>query len=52
MTHDDIARLTGTSRQTLTTLISQFSSEGLLEIDRQTITIHDVKLLQKEAKIG
>ncbi len=52
LTHEDIARLTGTSRQTVTTLISQFSADGLLEMDRRNIIIHDVKSLQKLAKVG
>ncbi len=51
-THEDISRLTGTSRQTVTTLISQFSQEGLLDVDRKSIVIHNVKLLQKIAKVG
>lgn len=51
-THEDIARLTGTSRQTVTTLVNQFAAEGLLEVGRQNICIHDIKLLQKEAKVG
>jgi CRP/FNR family cyclic AMP-dependent transcriptional regulator len=52
LTHEDIARLTGTSRQTVTTLINKFSEEGLLDMDRKSITIHNIKLLQKEAKVG
>jgi len=52
LTHEDIARLTATSRQTVTTLINRFSEEGLLDVDRKVITIHDIKLLQKEAKVG
>ena len=52
LTHEDIARLTGTSRQTVTTLINQFTDEGLLDMDRKAITIHDVKQLQKMAKVG
>lgn len=52
LTHEDIARLTGTSRQTVTTLISQFTADGLLEVDRRNIVIHDVKSLQKLAKVG
>jgi CRP/FNR family transcriptional regulator len=51
-THEDIARLTGTSRQTVTTLITQFEAEGLLEVNRKAITITDVKRLQREAKVG
>lgn len=52
LTHEDIARLTGTSRQTVTTFLNQFADEGLLTVDRQLVNIHDVKLLQKEAKVG
>ncbi|XZF12771.1 Crp/Fnr family transcriptional regulator [Chitinophagaceae bacterium MMS25-I14] len=52
LTHEDIARLIATSRQTVTTLVNQFSSEGLVDMDRQTITIHNIKLLQKEANVG
>lgn len=52
LTHEDIARLTGTSRQTVTTLINKFTEEGLLEVDRKSITIRDIKLLQKEAKVS
>ncbi|WP_190277276.1 Crp/Fnr family transcriptional regulator [Taibaiella lutea] len=50
LTHDDIARLTGTSRQTVTMLINQFAAEGLLEVDRQTIKLHDIKLWRKRPK--
>ena len=52
LTHEDIARLTCTSRQTVTTFINQFSEEGLLDVDRKYIVIHDVKLLQKVAKVS
>lgn len=52
LTHEDIARLSATSRQTVTTLINQFAEEGLLDVDRKSITIRDIKLLQKEAKVG
>ncbi len=52
LTHEDIARLTGTSRQTVTTLLNKFSEEGLLDVDRKSISIHNIKLLQKEAKVG
>ena len=52
LTHEDIARLTGTSRQTVTTLINQFTDEGLMVVDRKTILIHDVKQLQRLAKVG
>lgn len=51
-THEDIARLTATSRQTVTTLINSFSAEGILNVDRKFIDIHNIKLLQKEAKVS
>jgi len=51
-THEDIARLTGTSRQTVTTLINQFEQDGLLKMDRKFISFPDVKLFQKEVHVG
>ncbi|CAN5462783.1 Crp/Fnr family transcriptional regulator [soil metagenome] len=50
-THEDIARLTGTSRQTVTTLLNQFADEGILEVNRDTISILDIRLLQLGAKV-
>lgn len=47
LTHDDIARLIGSSRQTVTTLINEFENEGILNYNRQVIEIKDVKLLIK-----
>lgn len=52
LTHEDIARLTGTSRQTVTTLISQFEDEGFLEVDRKKIKILDLKRLLRETRVG
>jgi len=52
LTHEDIARLIGTTRQTVTTLLNKCEEDGLLHFDRKFITIHDIKLLQKEAKVG
>ncbi len=51
-THEDIARLTATSRQTVTTLINRFAEEGIMTMDRKSIEVHNVKLLQKEAKVS
>jgi len=47
LTHDDIARLIGSSRQTVTTLINEFENEGILIYNRQVIEIRNVKLLLK-----
>jgi CRP/FNR family transcriptional regulator len=52
LTHEDIAHLIGTTRQTVTTLINKLTEDGLLNVDRKSIIIHDIKLLQKEAKVG
>ena len=47
LTHDDIARLIGSSRQTVTTIINELEAEGMLSFSRQQIDITDVKLLLK-----
>jgi CRP/FNR family transcriptional regulator len=52
LTHEDIARLTGTSRQTVTTLVNQLAEEGHLKVDRKAITIYSVPWLLKEAKVS
>jgi len=47
LTHEDIAHLIGSSRQTVTTLINEFENEGFLSFSRQLIEMKDVKLLVK-----
>ena len=47
LTHDDIARLIGSSRQTVTTIINELETEGMIRFSRQQIVITDVKLLLK-----
>ena len=47
LTHDDIARLIGSSRQTVTTLINELHNEGILSFSRQLIEIKDAKVLLK-----
>jgi CRP/FNR family transcriptional regulator len=47
LTHDDIAKLIGSARQTVTTFISQLEGEGLIKISRKKIFIPDVMKLQK-----
>ncbi len=46
LTHDDIAKLIGSARQTVTTFINQLEEEGLLKISRKKILIPDVKKLE------
>ena len=45
LTHKDIADLTGTSRQTVTTLLNELRHEGMISIDRKIIYIPDLKIL-------
>lgn len=47
LTHDDVAKLIGSARQTVTTFINQLEDEGLLRITRKKITIPDVKKLEQ-----
>ena len=47
LTHEDIAHLIGSSRQTVTTLINELSAEGVFQFSRQKICFPDVKTLQK-----
>lgn len=47
LTHEDIAHLIGSSRQSVTTLINELAGEGLLRFNRQEICFPDVKKIQK-----
>jgi CRP/FNR family transcriptional regulator, cyclic AMP receptor protein len=47
LTHDDIAKLIGSARQTVTTFINQLEEEGLLKITRKKIFIPDIKRLRE-----
>jgi CRP/FNR family cyclic AMP-dependent transcriptional regulator len=46
LTHEDIANLIGSSRQTVTTLINELEGEGILSYNRQEICFMNVKKLQ------
>lgn len=52
LTHEDIARLIGSSRQTVTTFINELEKDHILSFDRQHIDIPDVKKLQKLASVA
>ena len=52
LTHEDIARLTGTCRQTVTTLFNQLEHDGLIKVNRRKIIINSKKWLQKEARVS
>jgi len=47
LTHDDIAKLIGSARQTVTTMINQLEEDGLLKISRKKIIIPDPKKLEQ-----
>ena len=44
-THKDIANLTGTSRQTVTTTLNQLKDKNIINFDRRRILIRDIALL-------
>jgi len=45
LTHKDIASLTGTSRQTVTTVLNELKDQNLVYFDRRKILIRDLKRL-------
>lgn len=51
LTHDDIARLIGSARQTVTAFLNQLEQEKWVAIDRKKIVIPDVKKLQQLVSI-
>lgn len=51
LTHDDIAKLIGSSRQTVTTTINQFEKQNLFTVSKKHIIINDVSILKKIAGI-
>ena len=52
LTHDDIAKLIGSSRQTVTTTLNQFEKQELITISKKDIRINDVGLLKKITEAG
>lgn len=51
LTHEDIAQLIASSRQTVTTMLNELEAEGLIAVTRQIIKVHSVKKLQKLAGV-
>ncbi len=51
-THNDIARLIGTTRQTVSTLISEWAREGLCSMEKGFLELKNVKLLQNRLGVG
>jgi CRP/FNR family transcriptional regulator len=52
LTHEDVARLIASSRQTVTTFINQLEQEGMILFSRQLLQIPDVKKLQNRLSVG
>lgn len=52
LTHEDIAQMIGSSRQTVTTLINEWEAEGWLIVKGRQLIIPDVKKLQKAAGVA
>ncbi len=46
LTHKDIASLTGTSRQTVTTILNELKEKNLINFDRKKILIRDLDSLK------
>lgn len=46
LTHKDIASLTGTSRQTVTTILNELKGQNLINFDRRQILIRDIEQLK------
>ncbi len=51
LTHQEIANITATSRQTVTTVLNDLKSKNLLTFDRKRLLVRDVELLEKEKGI-
>ena len=43
LTHQDMANLTANSRQTVTIVFNELKEEGIINFDRKSIFIHDIK---------
>ena len=50
MTHQEIANLTATSRQTVTTVLNDLRTKNILTFNRRRLLVRDMDLLEKEAR--
>ena len=48
ITHQEIANLTATSRQTVTTVLNELKTKNIITFNRKRLLIRDVDLLSKE----
>jgi|GEM_PF-5849900 len=51
LSHLDLAASVGTSRETATTVLNSLKQDGLLDIGRKTITLHDIPRMRKLARM-
>jgi CRP/FNR family transcriptional regulator, cyclic AMP receptor protein len=51
LTHEDIASLIGSSRQTVTTMLNELETENLISYNRHQICFPDVKKLEKRGNV-
>lgn len=47
LTHEDIAQLTGTSRETITRVLSEFRKKEIVEFKGATLIIHNIPALER-----
>ncbi len=47
LTHEDIAQLTGTSRETITRILSEFRKKDIVEFKGATLIIHNMPALER-----
>ncbi|TXB62147.1 Crp/Fnr family transcriptional regulator [Phaeodactylibacter luteus] len=50
MTHQEMANLTATSRQTVTTILNELRNKNILTFDRRRLLIRNIEALQQEAQ--
>lgn len=51
ITHQEIANLTATSRQTVTTVLNELRTKNLLTFNRKRLLVRDIEKLSAEAKV-
>lgn len=52
LTHGDIAKMTATSRQTVTSILNELRSEGIIDYDKEKYIFLENKHQEKEEKVG
>lgn len=50
LTHQEIANLTATSRQTVTTVLNELRSKNIITFNRKRLLVRDMEALEKEVK--